>query len=167
MFTKNSFLLLVLLISACATGPRGIDVKTGSYAVPPEIESFSVITDQLPGFLTPMVVSSFGSALAEKGLQQVSAGGDAVVTLRLEQQTFSQGRVQDDFEERVEGGDETRFMAEIVVEFREAGQNAIFWQGSVQRLHSAKPGDYMHGGPAVKALVEAFRVMLADYPAAD
>jgi hypothetical protein len=167
MFAKISVCLLVLCITACAVSSRGIDVSVGSGNLTQDLASFQVVTEQMPGFLGPIVVSSFSMALSERGLALVSEGGDAVVTLRLDQEQLGENRVRDDFEESVEGNDEVRFMAEIVVEIRAVGGDAVLWQGSIRRLHTARAGDYMHSGPASSALLEAFRAMLKDYPIVD
>lgn len=153
---------LLMLTGGCANHPRGIDVIDGTGRIPVELQSIQIMPTQMPGFLAPMVVSSFSAALAERGLEVVSEGADGVATLRLEQEELTEARVRDDFEESVEGGNRVRFMARIVVEIRRSSESPIIWQGSVQRLHTVGPGDYMHGAPGTAALLNAFRLMLGD-----
>ena len=159
-------LFSLFTLSACVSSSRGIDVTAAEGFAPSTLKSFHVIADQIPAFLGPIIVSNFSVAMAEQGMQPVSEGGDAVATLRLEQIPMNEARARDDFEESVDDGGETRFMARIVVEIRAAGGNKILWQGSIQRIHTVRPGDYMHTGRASVSFLEAFRELLDNYPAA-
>ncbi|MFT7246467.1 MAG: hypothetical protein ACI82A_003843 [Candidatus Azotimanducaceae bacterium] len=160
-------LITLLALGACTSISRGIDVTNGEGIAPPSLKSFHVVADQIPAFLGPIIVSNFSVAMAERGMQPVSEGGDAVATLRLEQVQMLENRTRDDFDERIEEGGETRFMARIIVEIRVAKEDKVLWQGSVQRLHTVRPGDFMHTGRASVSFLEAFRELLEDYPAPD
>ena len=159
-----SMLLPLLMLSGCATNYLGISVTQPESASQPVFESFEVYAEELPAFLGPILVSNFSVAMAERGLQPVVKDGDAVVTLRYVQETLRREVEQENYEERIDQGGEARFVARVVVEIRAAGADEIVWQGSIQRIHSIRPGDYMHTGRASVALLEAFRDLLSDYP---
>ena len=158
-------LFVMLVLTGCAADYPGIGVTPGAGAAPPELRSFTVLAEDMPAFLGPIVVSNFSVAMAERGLQPVSDNGAAVVTLRFEQEGMAPGSSRDGFAERIDQGGDTRFLAIIRVEVRRTGEDAILWQGSIQRMHSIRPGDYMHTGPASVAFLDAFRALLKDYPA--
>lgn len=164
MIRKICTVIALLALSACASTSRGIDVADGERFTPMTLKSFHVVADQLPAFLGPVIVSNFSVAMAEHGMQPVSEDGDAVATLRLEQIQWNENRTRDDFDESVEESGETRFMARIIVELRAANDDKILWQGSIQRLHTVRPGDYMHTGRASVSFLEAFRELLQGYP---
>ena len=169
MKLRYSLLLLLCCLSGCQSQEYlGITLTPPADASRPElsdIRSFEVRSVELPVFLGPIMVSNFSVALAERGLQPVATGGDALVTLRYVQSNLTQDQRLDGFDERMGSGGETRFVARIAVEFRRPGESEVIWQGSIQRLHSIQPGDYMHTGQASVALLAAFRDLLQDYPA--
>jgi hypothetical protein len=159
---------------ACAT-PRQIDVLASAAPGQFGFKTYEINPELLPAFLGPVLVSNFAVALAEKGYEPVVDRGDAVVTLRLVQEQIgkdashgaSKSAADDAFAERIAEGGETRFIARFVVEIRAKGESDIQWQGSVQRLHTIRAGDYMHMGPASGAFLAAFRELLTDYPMSD
>lgn len=128
------------------------------------LRSFHVRADKIPAFLGPIIVSNFSVAMAEKGLQPVTSGGAAEVILRYEQDNLLQQPDADSFDEQMAQGGETRFVARIVAEVTASGGDTIVWRGSISRLHTVSPGEYMHTGRASVALLSAFRDMLESYP---
>ncbi len=164
---RNLALLSFLLLSGCATNYLGISVSPGEQARALKVTSFEVQTEKLPAFLGPILVSNFSVALAERGLQPVASDGDAVVTLRYVQEDLTIEQGHDAFDERIDQGSDTRFVAKVEVEINAASTGELIWAGSIQRLHSIRPGDYMHTGSASVALLEAFRDLLSDYPDQD
>ena len=161
------YLLLLCAISivgGCTTANLGISATGTELDRTVEFNSFEVVADDLPAFLGPIIVSNFSVALAERGLQPVMKNGEAIVTLRYVQSDLTSPQEHDDFDERIDVGSDTRFVARIVVEVHPAGSEDIAWSGSIQRIHSIRPGDYMHTGRASIAFLGAFREMLKDYP---
>ncbi|MBT4159917.1 MAG: hypothetical protein HOC70_01430 [Gammaproteobacteria bacterium] len=157
-------LLLVLVLSSCTTNYLGISVTEGDVSDPSGFQSFEVDAVDLPAFLGPILVSNFSVAMAERGLQPVVEGGEAVVTIRYEQEDLTTAVSHDAFDERIDEGSDTRFVARIVVEVRARNASEVLWSGSIQRLHNIRPGDYMHTGRASVAFLDAFRDMLSSYP---
>ena len=157
-------ILALLLLSGCTNSYLGISVSPGDGGTVAPFESFEVQAEGLPAFLGPILVSNFSVAMAERGLQPVLSGGDAIARLRYVQEELNVEQDHDAFDERIDQGSDIRFVAKIVVEVTAAGSDEIFWSGSIQRLHNVRPGDYMHTGRASVALLEAFRNLLSDYP---
>lgn len=161
---RNFVLWSLLLLSGCATSYLGISVSPGQQASAVKVTTFEVQPDKLPAFLGPILVSNFSVALAERGLQPVASDGDAVVFLRYVQEDLTIEQDHDAFDERIDQGSDTRFVAKVEVEINAASTGERIWAGSIQRLHTIRPGDYMHTGNASVALLEAFRDLLSDYP---
>jgi hypothetical protein len=160
-------LLLFVVVSfagGCAVSNLGISATGTDTDQPVSFESFEVKAVDLPAFLGPIIVSNFSVALAERGLQPVISGGEAIAILRYIQEDLTTAQQHDDFEERIDVGSDTRFVARIAVEIRQAGSQDIAWAGSIQRLHTIRPGDYMHTGRASVAFLDSFRELLQDYP---
>lgn len=163
----QKWLLTILLLGmgGCASDYLGVSVTPADPGSVPAFRSFEVEAQALPAFLGPIIVSNFSVAMAERGLQPVSQGGDAVVTLRYVQDELATSETDDEFGGQTDPGANARFMARVVVEIRGNESSEIVWSGSIQRLHTIRPGDYMHTGRASVALLEAFRRLLSDYPA--
>ncbi len=164
MIRKSLLLVVLLVLNGCTTSYLGISVTHGEAKTSLPFRTFNVVTEEMPAFLGPIVVSNFSVAMAERGVQPVSENGEAEVTLRLEQESRQSESGEDDFSGNIDQGGEATFMARIVVEVRASNSSEVLWSGSVQRPHRIRPGDYMHVGLASAALLEAFRDLLRDYP---
>lgn len=151
-------------IYGCANRFNGIGTSMTSCCATEEYATFAVQPVDLPAFLGAIVVSNFSVALAERGVQPVMGEADLKVILRYEQENLDEPLPHDDFDERIDDGLRTRFLAKVVVEMIDAESGQIVWSGSVQRVHNVGPGDFMHTGPASISLLEAFRHLLRGYP---
>lgn len=160
----GGLLIGLLGLVGCATDNLGVIAETGLVGSVPDFRSFEVQADQLPAFLGPIIVSNFSVAMAERGLQPLVSGGDAKVTLSYVQEDKRAIPANDAFEGRIDQGGEARFVARILVEVRAVDGGPVLWSGSIARLHSIRPGDYMHTGTASVAFLEAFRELLVSYP---
>ncbi len=131
-------------------------------------QDFLVTTQDLPVFLGPIVVSNFSVAMAERGLQPKTDDAGLNVLLSYIQQdlsgTLPNSVPRDNFDERIATGGETRFIARIQIEMRDARSGEMVWSGSLQRTHTVAPGDYMHTGRASVSLLENFRQVLTTAP---
>ncbi len=157
-------LLVSVFLSGCAVSGSGITSSTQTCCADASYESFTVEAVDIPAFLGPLMVSNFSVAFASHGLQPVQDNGDLKVMLRYEQIDLSQSIEHDDFDERMEGGGEVRFIAKMVVDMQDPASGQTVWSGSIQRIHDVSPGEYMHTGRASLALLDAFTALLADYP---
>lgn len=147
-------LLAVAMLGACAANYGGITTTklTGEPNGVSAYSSFRVEAVDLPAFLGPVIVSNFSVAMAERGYQPVSSGGDMVATVRYIQENLP---VEDD---------EVRFVARVSVALNPAGSEQILLSGSIQRLHTVQAGEYMHVGDASISFLQAFREMVRDLP---
>ena len=157
-------LAFLLALNACATNTSGIGANVTHCCADSEDITFTVVPENIPAFLGPLMVSNLSVAFAGKGLQPVMEDADLAITLSYEQIDLNQQNVKDDFGEHIAPGGEVRFIAKMVVEVRKTGTEKIMWAGSIQRTHTISPGEYMHTGNASIALLDAFNELLIEYP---
>lgn len=160
--SKYFCMVVILILAGCATVNRGITVGAGGESSLAGVRTFEVEAVNMPAFLGPIIVSNFSVAMAELGFQPVGENGDAIVILKYVQDDIGQERHRDDFDERIDQGGDLRFVARIVVDLTVKTTGTTFRMGSLQRLHTVRPGDYMHTGNASVAFLESFRGMLSD-----
>lgn len=155
---------LIAWLAGCASNTSEIDIAVVECCPPDKYETFSVVPQDIPAFLGPLMVSNFSVAFANHGMQPVPSEGDLMVVLRYEQVNLSPDRSRGDFEERIGTGDSMRFIARIAIEMRDPETEAIVWSGHIQRLHDVGAGDWMHTGNASQAILQRFTDVLAEYP---
>jgi hypothetical protein len=160
--SKHFCMVAILILAGCTTVNRGITIGAGGESSLAGVRTFEVNAVNMPAFLGPIVASNFSVAMAERGFQPVGENGDAVVTLKFEQDDIDQERHRDDFDERIDQGGNLRFVARVVVDLTVENTAGMIRLGSIQRMHTVRPGDYMHTGNASIALLQSFREMLSD-----
>jgi hypothetical protein len=161
-------LLGMLLLASCAQngGQIGHSVNLccpGNYAA---YQSYGVSTQEMPGFLEEYVLAEFDGAFQEKGLLRNDRLNDVRVTLSYRHVNLNPDQEQfDPFERRIEEEIVLRYVANIVVDIHESSTNRLVWSGQINRIHSVRPGEYMHEDRARPEFRAAFRELLASYPA--
>ena len=160
--SKYFCVVAVLILAGCTSVNRGITIGAGGESSLAGVRTFEVKAVNMPAFLGPIVASNFSVAMAERGFQPVGENGDAIVILKFEQEDIDQERRRDDFDERIDQGGDIRFIARVVVDLTVKSTDSTIRLGSLQRMHTVRPGDYMHTGNASIALLESFRGMLLD-----
>ena len=162
------YLLALAFLSACASNQSSVAGKVTLCCATEEYKTFSVTTKDIPAFLEPLMVNSFGTAMAAKGWQTVSENAELNIELRYEQDNLSQVRESDDFDERISSGEALRFIGRIVIDVRdprsENSSEKVIWSAYIQRIHNAGPGDYMHTGNAATTLLDSFNEVLVGFP---
>jgi hypothetical protein len=161
---KVVLLAFLLVLNACATNSSGIGGNVTHCCADADDVTFTVVPENIPVFLGPLMVSNLSVAFAGKGLQPVMEDADLAITLRFEQIDLTQENAKDDFDEHISPGGEVRFIAKMIVEVRKTNKDKIMWSGSIQRTHTVSPGEYMHTGNASIALLDAFSELLSEYP---
>lgn len=166
-------LAAILLIAGCATERSGIGVSVthccgASKSAATEVsgsqyETFSVVAEDIPAFLGPLMVSNLIVALTHHGLQPVSDEPDLAVVLRYVQENLSIPRERDNFEEMISTGDSERFAARMTIEIRDPASGTLVWSGYIERLHDVGPGEWMHTGRASVAIYDSFVEVLKDF----
>lgn len=160
---------LMIVLAACAGSP-GMKIGNtvtlccpGDYA---SYRSYGVEAVTLPLFLRDYVVAQFDTAFQEKGVTRNDQRSDLVVNLAYrhvnlnpEQQTI------DPFIRMESMNVELDYIAAIDITIRERTGGKVVWGGTVSRLHSVQPGEYMHSASAAAAFLETFRDVLKEYPA--
>jgi hypothetical protein len=154
-------LTLVALLSACASSRSGIGTTVDECCPPPDHTTFHVLSEKIPAFLGPVVVSNFNVALASYGMQPVEREGDLAVTLNFEYTDLTADKYVGEFQGATSPGGDVRFMATIEIEMRDNKSGEKVWSGSVQRVH---PVRWMRVGRASTAFLHAFTDVLRGFP---
>ncbi len=177
----KSFILVLLIagLTSCVGSSGAISTRL-TLCCPGDYDNYrdySLQTAEMPGFLSNYVVAEFDAALTEKGLirndgnaRQVESGlngsADLQITLRYNQVNLNTEQEEiDPFVTNESLLTELSYIAAIDIEMRETASGELVWAGSVSRLHSVVPGEYMHQDMARPAFRRAFRTVLNSYPA--
>jgi hypothetical protein len=162
---RLAFLCVLLIgIAGCATAPV-VDVDPNHGLQRVAVSTYSLVLEEMPGFLAPMMRDELVGALADRGAREVAADGDVEFRLRFEQVTLVAEDVvpaTDRFEGTIAPEAATRFIAEAVLSAVPRGQSAAVVVGSISRVHAVSAGAYMH--PRARgALRRGFAELLADF----
>ncbi len=160
-------MVLLLILSSCAQSGLQIGYSVnlccpGNYS---QYRTYSLESQEMPGFLQEYVASEFNVAIQERGLVRNDNNADVAIkliyrhiNLNPEQETI------DPFERRTEMDVTLRYVATILVEIYETNSGAQVWSGQINRIHNVYPGEYMHEDRAKPAFLATFRELLANYP---
>lgn len=120
----------------------------------------------MPLFLRDYVANEFDIAIQEKGLNRNDQINDLRIVLRYNHvNLFPAQQDIDPFVRRGSSNVELNYIATLEVEMYETRTSELVWAGSVSRIHSVVPGEYMHEDRAGPEFQAAFRKLLNDYPA--
>jgi hypothetical protein len=155
--------LLTILFAGCSVDPVHIDTEVTLCCDTTHKQSFSVVAENLPAFLGPMIVGNFRVAFANLGMEPVTSNEDLVVELRYEQIDLKTEHGSDDVADRDPLGEVARFIARIAIEVRDAETGMLLWAGHLQRLHDVGPGEWMHSDIASLEILNAFGEVLKHY----
>lgn len=167
---KTVFAIIYLaMLSSCSLGD-GMQIGThlklccpGNYA---EYAEYSLETRDMPLFLREYVASEFDTAIQEKGLSRNDQINDLKIVLRYNHvNLFPAQQDIDPFVRRGSSNVELNYIATLEVEMYETSTAELVWAGSVSRIHSVVPGEYMHEDRAGPEFQAAFRKLLVGYPA--
>ncbi|MDX1492239.1 MAG: DUF4136 domain-containing protein [Pseudohongiellaceae bacterium] len=165
---KFMAIALTLFLSACGSysGLRISNDVTlccpGDYAA---YDSFAVETIELPVFLRGYVSEAFTQAFSERGMTLNENASDLIVKLSYRHVSLDADQQEIDPFMRMESMNvELHYIANIDIEMRERQGGEVVWGGTISRIHSVQPGEYMHEGPATDAFLQTFRDLLTQYP---
>lgn len=173
MWIKNKSIRVLavcaaFLLASCAqTGSQiGHSIHQccpGNYA---EYREYGVELREIPTFLSDYVVAEFDRAFQEKGVTRNDSRNQLRVTLTYRHVNLNPEQENiDPFERRIEEDVVLRYEATILVEIRESASGQVVYAGQINHLHSVTPGEFMHEERARPEFANAFRAMLASYPA--
>ena len=162
-----SFVYLAIL-SSCSLGD-GMQIGThlklccpGNYS---QYTEYSLETRDMPLFLRDYVANEFDIAIQEKGLSRNDQLNDLKIVLRYNHvNLFPAQQDIDPFMRRGSSSVELNYIATLEVEMYETSTAELVWAGSVSRIHSVVPGEYMHEERAGTEFQAAFRKLLKGYP---
>lgn len=159
---------LMTVLVACAGGP-GMRIGNtvtlccpGNYA---SYKSYGIEAVTLPIFLRDYAVAQFDTAFQEKGLTRSDQRSELIVNLAYRHVNLNPDQQTIDPFIRMESMNvELDYIAAIDITIRERSGGKEVWGGTVSRLHSVQPGEYMHQENASSAFLETFRDVLSEYP---
>ncbi len=161
------FVAVSFLIVSCSQSPYKIGSSVtlccpGDYQ---EYSTYSLGSKDLPLFLSAYVLEEFDKAIQEKGLVRNDNIHDLIITLSYKHinLTAEQENI-DPFFRQESINTELKFIAKLIVEMHETATNKLVWSGQINRIHTVRPGEYMHDERARGEFLMAFRKMLASYP---
>jgi hypothetical protein len=170
-FRKIMFPIVCLaMLSSCSLGD-GMQIGThlklccpGNYE---EYIEYSLETRDMPLFLRDYVTSEFDIVIKEKGLTRNDQINDLRIVLRYNHvNLYPEQQDIDPFVRRGSSNAELNYIATLEVKMYETRTAELVWAGSVSRIHSVVPGEYMHEDRARPEFQTAFRKLLEGYPAA-
>lgn len=111
------------------------------------------------------VITEFDTAFQELGMVRNDGNSDIVVNLNYRHVNLDSQQQDIDPLMRVESMTvELRYIANIDISMRERAGGKIVWEGTISRIHSVQPGEYMHEEGASAAFLATFRNLLKEYP---
>jgi len=136
----------------------------GNYA---NYNNYSIDAEGLPIFLRDYVVSEFDIAFQELGMVRNDARSDIVVKLNYRHVSLDPEQQSIDPFNRIESMNITiDYIANIDITMHERSGGKEVWGGTISRIHSVQPGEYMHEEGAKPAFLKTFQDLLSEYPRA-
>jgi hypothetical protein len=161
-------LFVALAFVACGSlPPISTTVDYCCRAPMPGLQTFRVEFEDMPEFLKPMLRDEAAIVLDTKGLEYTEGDAHAVLRMTYVHNLMppeAPAQATDSFAEPLSPGGETRFVAEVKIELRDAVSDELVWAGHMIRAHSVQMGSYMHDTVARSAMRDAFTTIFADYP---
>ena len=141
--------LILLALAGCLNQSRPVAAQQvlSDLIQPPA--TYELASLQVPGFMKDMVEVSLHGTMQSLGYShRREQPADIYIHASFEQIDFDGAMVEkDSMSEPTMMVEPKQFIARINIEMFDQGGELI-WQGSVQRLHSVGPGEYMHRGHA-------------------
>tara|TARA_R100001377_G_scaffold18176_2_gene9346 strand:- start:858 stop:1385 length:528 start_codon:yes stop_codon:yes gene_type:complete len=161
-------LLFLTILTACSStaGTRIGNTVTlccpGNYA---NYQSYAIEDAGVPFFMRDYVIMEFDTAFQELGMVRNDGSGDIIVNLNYRHVNLDSEQQDIDPLMRVESMTvELRYIANIDISMRERAGGKIVWEGTISRIHTVQPGEYMHEEGASTAFLATFRDLLSEYP---
>lgn len=159
-------LLCLMFLTACSSNAGiGNTVSLccpGNYA---NYHSYAIEDAGVPAFMRDYVITQFDTAFQELGMARNDGSGDIVVKLNYRHVNLDAEQQDIDPLMRVESMTvELRYIANIDINMRERVGGKRVWEGTISRIHSVAPGEYMHEEGASTAFLATFRDLLTEYP---
>lgn len=139
-------LLIVSGLTACTATAPTVDVDPNRGVRPVAVRTYSLVVENMPGFLVPIMREELVGALAAQGAVEVAGGGDVEFRLTFEQVTLLAGDIPSSvkFEGVTAPEEATRFIARAELTARVMDSATVIRVGSLSRVHTVSAGVYMH-----------------------
>lgn len=168
MMKMAATVVFMTILAACSSNPGMRIGNTVTLCCPGDYASYNTYAIEaigLPIFLRDYVVAEFDGAFQEHGMARNDARSDIVVNLNYRHVNLNPEQQAIDPFIRMESMNmELDYIANIDITMRERTGGKVIWAGTVSRIHSVQPGEYMHEGGARSAFLATFRDLLSEYP---
>ncbi len=159
------FLLALMLLSltGCLNQSRPVSAQQvlSNLVEPPA--TYDIVTVAVPVFMKDMVEVSLHGTMQTLGYDHRRENkADIYIHANYEQVDFvaEAATERDAMAESTSMVEPKQFIARINIVMRDESGD-LLWEGSVQRLHSVGPGDYMHRGHAANTIATALIELIA------
>lgn len=164
----SALLAGLFLLAGCARDFMQIGAAT-TLCCPGDYDSYrayTVVDDSMPVFLRDYVEEEFDAAFQEKGLVRNDRLNDVIVTLQYNHINLNPEQQDiDPFDGQIESDERLRYVARVDILVHETDSGKQVWGGRINRIHSVRPGSYMHEDRARPEFRAAFLEALESYPA--
>ena len=154
-----------LLAGGCGSLPTiAVDETYCCHPMAESITTYRVEFEDTPEFLKPMLRDESSIVLAELGYEYTEGDAESILLMTFVNKTMEQSPQEQEAWERIAPGGGVRFIAQVVVEFKDSVSGELVLSGNMQRIHNVYEGSYMHDAPARAAMREAFVELFANLP---
>jgi len=152
------------LMFGCASRASDIDVDANPQQPRITVDTYTLVVEDMPAFLAPIMRDALVGALAARGATEVADGGDVEFRLVFTQLSLLAGELppSDRSESTLSPEETTRFVPRVELLVRVRGTATPQRIGAISRVHSVSAGVYMHPRASI-AIRHAFDVLLAGF----
>jgi len=142
---RAGVLLLAGVLSGCATLESGVVSEIVEGESPLPFATYSIVIDDMPGFLVPYFHDELAGLLAQHGATEVASEADVEFRLQFDAVDLDIEPPDEDPMDSVGGVERPRrFVARVTMEARRAGNPRPVLIATLSRTHQIETGAYMH-----------------------
>jgi len=155
---------VLTLIVGCASRASDVDVDANPQLPRTTVDTYTLVVEDMPAFLAPIMRDALVGALAARGATEVADGGDVEFRLVFAQLSLLAGELppSDRSESTLSPEETTRFVPRVELLARVPGTDTALRIGAISRVHSVSAGVYMHPRASI-AIRQAFETLLAGF----
>lgn len=152
------------LIVGCASRAAEVDVSANPELPRMHADTYTLVIEDMPGFLAPLMREALTASLASRGATEVASDGDVEFRIVFAQLSLHAGELPPSgrFESTIAPEQTTRFVPRVELIAKQPGDHASLRIGTISRVHAVSAGVYMHPRSNV-AIRRAFDTLLAEF----
>ena len=171
----------IVLLSGCAGNRLEPYVPAHCYGSAATFETYTLVYQDVPGFIVDVVDTSLRGALDRQGLRVSEASAEADISVestmeiidhnppkdlpgqnseRASRSDYPMGQpLKDPFGESFDANQLNRFVTHLSVDVIDQRTGNLIWKGSIDRSHAIMGGETFHDARAVLQISQAFDEM--------